>query len=380
MMAQRRKDKQKNKAKMKKRRMEDFTSQVQHMDPEYIQKELKFFELQDKKGELTFRQKHRWEQLKTGVEKFKSEIEENTNKRRKKKEDEAEERRLYEMRLHAKDSIYYDAQMNPLGAPPPGQPVLYKHPDGSIKPEPPGGGSDADFVNPFLPKKQNAESSDDSDDSDVDQDSQEDDAATGSQSAARGFAVGPSAPALPKSRPPGAPALPKGPRPGAAPLPKGPPPKPGGRPPGPPPKKSAPAPPPKFPGVKPRTSTQFQAPPGPPPKSSGSFLPPPSSKQSYVPSERAPAPPPVSKAPAATTQAPAKPTLFAPVSVRVKHKPQPQKVSSRHVSSVGQVTAFSTSASALKQDTVVSEKPFEKHAGSDIDEAFADFMDSINDE
>ena len=86
-MAQRRKDKQKNKAKMKKRRMEDFTSQVQHMDPEYIQKELKFFELQDKKGELTFRQKHRWEQLKTGVEKFKSEIEENTNKRRKKKED-----------------------------------------------------------------------------------------------------------------------------------------------------------------------------------------------------------------------------------------------------------------------------------------------------
>lgn len=378
MMALRRKEKQKNKAKMKQRRVEDFTAQVKQMDPEFIQKEIKFFELQDKKGELTFRQKHRWEQLKTGAEKFKSDIEENNAKRQKKKDDEAEERRFYEMRLHAKDSIYYDPQMNPLGAPPPGQPILYKHPDGSIKPDPPGGGDDNDFVNPFLPKKPGAESSDDSDDSDAEDDSEDGGTANASQSSAPGFNAAPSVPALPKSRPPGAPPLPKGLRPGAAPLPKGPPPRPGGRPPGPPPKKSAPVPPPKFPAAKPSTGYPFPAPPAPPPPKSVGH-PPPSSKQSYVPSEKAPAPPPVSKAPAApTTKAPAKPTLFAPVSVRVKHKPQPQKVSNRHVSSAGQVTAFSTSV--LKKDTIVSEKPFEKQGDNAMDEAFADFMDSMNDE
>ena len=42
-----------------------------------------------------------------------------------------------ELKIHRKSSIYYDPVKNPYGAPPAGQALMYRHPDGSIKKEPP---------------------------------------------------------------------------------------------------------------------------------------------------------------------------------------------------------------------------------------------------
>ena len=107
-----------------------------------------------------------------------------------------------------------------------------------------------------------------------------------------------------------------------------------------------------------------------------------SKQSSNVPKSSGEAPKPVVAAPSGpiTKEVAPKPMLLAPVSVRMKHKPKGKKVSSQHVSSVGQVTAFSTSITALKKDTVVSEKPFQKASDNGMDEKFAAFMDSIDKE
>eukprot|EP00398_MALV-I-01_sp_L67-1_P000574 gene574-464_t len=395
-MAQRRKDKQKEKAKLKKRRVDDFASQVKFMDPDQIKKELRHYENLDKKGELKFAQHHKWEQLKATADKFKDEIADNAAKRQKLRREEQEETRFREMRQYAKFSVYYDAKMNPLGAPPPGQPTLYKHPDGSISSDPPRDeeGDQQELVNPFLPKKKQQESSDDSDGSEIETESDDEAAAVTGKTVAPGYGLGPGVPPLPKSRPPGAPPLPKGHRPGAAPLPKGPPPRPPMQ-----PSKTSTAAPPVVPPKHGSTASgfssnyssapsdaitrpQFPLPPGPPPKKRPPPPPPSNKKHVHMPKPSGEAPQPVVVAPSGpVVKAPApKPMLLAPVSVRMKHKPQIKKVSSQHVSGVGQVTAFSTSVTALKKDTVVSEKPFQKSNDGAMDEMFAAFMDSIDKE
>merc|ERR1719265_2705050 len=86
-----------------------------------------------------------------------------------------------ELRIHHKSSIYYDPVDNPWGAPPNGQPIMYKHPDGSVKREPPEVavsdpicGIGETRVEDFSIKHKAADAeSDDDDDSDDDEDDDE---------------------------------------------------------------------------------------------------------------------------------------------------------------------------------------------------------------
>lgn len=186
---------------------------------------------------------------------MKEEITQSTNKRMAEKPSFLEVD-FDELKKFRKFSIYYDAEKNPWGAPPNGQQLLYKHPDGSTHPWPPemdvpepsrprgaGHGSDlpeapaADGIE-ILPGGSDSEGSD-SDDSEE----------------------GDELPPLPAGLPPGAPALP----PGAPPLPPGAPPLPPGAPPLPPGAPPAPGAPPLPPGPPPVSFGGPPLPPGPPP-------------------------------------------------------------------------------------------------------------------
>ncbi|CAL1139087.1 unnamed protein product [Cladocopium goreaui] len=59
-----------------------------------------------------------------------------------------------ELKIHRKASIYYDPVKNPYGAPPSGQVLMYRHPDGSVKREPPelpSGVSSAQLTQGLVP-------------------------------------------------------------------------------------------------------------------------------------------------------------------------------------------------------------------------------------
>lgn len=139
-----------------------------------------------------------------------------------------------ELKIHRKSSIFYHPVMNPYGAPPTGQTLMYKHPDGSIRREPPDVVvSDRPADGEDRRRVDGGDDSDDSDsdDSDADDDDDEEPLLPSELPAASSSSKAPS-PGLPPL-PPGAPPLPPLP-PGAPPLPLGAPPLPFGGPPLPP--------------------------------------------------------------------------------------------------------------------------------------------------
>lgn len=169
-----------------------------------------------------------------------------------------------ELRIHYKSSIYYDPKTNPWGAPPNGQPIMYRHPDGSVKKTPPEvpvgppkegiGWGPKEEAAAFLDKGSDDDSDDDdeddddddageegkADDDDEDEESSDEDELPGLPAelppGAKAPGPPPLPPGLPPGMPPGAPPLPPGapPLPGLPPMPPGLPPMPPGAPPLPP--------------------------------------------------------------------------------------------------------------------------------------------------
>lgn len=255
-----------------------------------------------------------------------------------------------ELKIHRKASVFYHPVMNPYGAPPTGQTVMYRHPDGSVKREPPPVGSDVPMGS--SAKGTAAADGGESDDSDSDDDAEggededsEDDGAD---------------PLLPESMP-GMPAPAPAPQAEAASLPP--------LPPGPPPVAGAPSmlstmplgPAPGMMGLPPLPLGAPPLPMGYPPVGTPPLplgMPP-------LPFGQPPLPPgPAPGAPAATSQA----EFFAQMSaagIQVPGPPpRPQQVSSAASSSSGPKAAVGRTAtssdaksSAVSKDNAVSDLP-----------------------
>eukprot|EP00434_Breviolum_minutum_P025513 symbB.v1.2.022543.t1/scaffold2009.1/size92556/2 len=142
-----------------------------------------------------------------------------------------------ELKIHRKASIYYDPVKNPYGAPPQGQVLMYRHPDGSVKREPPelpSGASAAQLTQGLVPghgdmvlphqRPMQEEDDGESGESEDEEDDEEDDEPMLPSELPDGTAL-PSEPSSPPPEP-GLPPLPPGPPPLAAlpPMPPGPPP------------------------------------------------------------------------------------------------------------------------------------------------------------
>merc|ERR1712136_315595 len=135
-----------------------------------------------------------------------------------------------ELKSYRKYSVFYDAERNPWGAPPPGHSISYRHPDGSVRREPPSVDPDVEPMDLVADGKKAA-----SDDSDSDEEEDEPPMLPSSlpdgSLPASSFRSG--MPPLPAGMPQGPTVLPPLPA-GMPPLPPGMPPLPAGMPPLPP--------------------------------------------------------------------------------------------------------------------------------------------------
>eukprot|EP00931_Biecheleriopsis_adriatica_P001360 TRINITY_DN10169_c0_g2_i1.p1 TRINITY_DN10169_c0_g2~~TRINITY_DN10169_c0_g2_i1.p1 ORF type:complete len:523 (+),score=159.06 TRINITY_DN10169_c0_g2_i1:81-1649(+) len=290
--AERRKLKQKQREKRVKKRKENYETKMLHKDPDAVEQEIQELKEAESAGKLTKWKKDKMTREIAVYGRLKDKVNANFDKKMEKLKGDSLHVNFDELKIHRKSSIYYDPVKNPYGAPPSGQVLMYRHPDGSIKKEPPpltGGASGAngltvglvpghgDMVLPgqkaqsapapgdlpeddessgddedsdkeydaFAPMSEDEEDDDeDDDDDDDDEDPMLPDELPDGTRLAPGPPPGPppsSAPLPPGPPPepaPGLPPLPPGPPPGAGlpPLPPGPPPGAGGiGPPGPPP-------------------------------------------------------------------------------------------------------------------------------------------------
>mmetsp|Transcript_74 Transcript_74/g.153 ORF Transcript_74/g.153 Transcript_74/m.153 type:complete len:481 (-) Transcript_74:126-1568(-) len=243
--------------KVKKERHQRFENKMLGSTPEEIEAEIRAikFDHARKKAahiEISKIAQDRLTQLEANYKRLKENIQERAAKRAADKKP-SQHVDFEELKIHRKSSIYYDPIKNPYGAPPSGQIVMYRHPDGSVKREPPPLAEDArpvapgfkedDFPNP------DSDVSGDSGDDDMEDSEEEDDdvpmlptSLPGMDSGAASSSSGmpplpPGAPPLPAGMPPlpaGMPPLPAGMPPlpaGMPPLPAGAPPLPAGMPP-----------------------------------------------------------------------------------------------------------------------------------------------------
>lgn len=232
----RRKAKKKKLEKMKGSRHKHFEEKMLQRSPEDILLEIRQLKADhDRKTrariEITKAQLDRLKQLEVGYERMKEQVEEEHNKRK------AEPKSsLYvdfdELKIHRKSSVFYHPVNNPYGAPPTGQTLMYNHPDGSVKREPPPlPAKSAPKADGDAAMGRGADDSDDSGSSGSEDESEDDgadpmlpDSLPGVTIAASSSEpIGATMPPLP----PGAPPLPAG----QPPLPGGPPPLPLGQPP-----------------------------------------------------------------------------------------------------------------------------------------------------
>lgn len=217
---------QKFEAKMLERSPEDILLEIQQLKYDHKRK-------QAAKIDIHKHSLDRLKQLEVGYERLKDKVEENHTKRQQEQKS-SMHIDFEELKVHRKASIYYHPVNNPYGAPPSGQTLMYRHPDGSVKREPPP--LDAQAVADAKMSKGDG-SSDESGSSGSDEESDEEDAVPtlpdflpGCMTSEPSSSIGPGLPPMP----PGAPPLPAGQPPlpsGAPPLPLGQPPLPMGQPP-----------------------------------------------------------------------------------------------------------------------------------------------------
>lgn len=248
----RRKDKKRRLEQVKKDRLKNYEGKILGRSPDEIQSEIMDLERDQKRKEalkidVSKMQKDKLTRLKTVYKRMEAEIEDK-HKARQQRPKSSMEVDFEELKLHRKSSIYYHPVMNPYGAPPSGQTLKYKHPDGSIKTEPPAvvfngaydnvdkedkekdkKGKDADLTSDSGSGGEDAQVEEVEEDDDEDDD--EDDVPMLPDSMP-GMEPSSSSTALPYGLPPlppGMPPLPPGrpPAPGLPPLPPGAPPRPG---------------------------------------------------------------------------------------------------------------------------------------------------------
>ncbi|CAK8992104.1 unnamed protein product [Durusdinium trenchii] len=220
--------------------------------PELIEAEINDFQEMDKKGKLTKWKKDKMTREIAFYGRLKNQVEQNNSKRM---EDQAGDQFFVdfdELKIHRKAPG--GPVKNPYGAPPQGQVLMYRHPDGSVKREPPplpSGVSASqltqglvpghgDMVLPHQRPMEDDEDGGESGESEDEEDDEEDDEPMlpsqlpdGTVLPASSEPSAPSAPLPPGPPPgPGLPPLPPGPPPLAAlpPMPPGPPPGCGGLP------------------------------------------------------------------------------------------------------------------------------------------------------
>jgi len=237
--AERKKFKQRARENRAKNRKKNYETKMLQKAPEMIEAEINDYQEMERKGKLTKWKKDKMDREVAFYGRLKSQVEQNNHKRM---EDQAGDSLFVdfeELKIHRKASIYYDPVKNPYGAPPQGQVLMYRHPDGSVKREPPELPSGAaaltglvpghgDMVLPHQRPMQEEQDDGESGESEDEEDDEEDDE-----------------PMLPSELPDGT-ALPSEPSSSSAPLPPGPPPEPGlpPLPPGPPPLAALPPMPP----------------------------------------------------------------------------------------------------------------------------------------
>lgn len=246
--AERKKFKQRARENRAKNRKKNYETKMLQKAPELIEAEINDFQEMDKKGKLTKWKKDKMTREIAFYGRLKNQVESNNSKRM---EDQAGDQFFVdfeELKIHRKASIYYDPVKNPYGAPPSGQVLMYRHPDGSVKREPPelpSGVSSAqltqglvpghgDMVLPHQRPMQEEEDDGESEESEDDDDDEEDDEPMLPSELPDGTplpassAPGPPEPPGPPGppEPPGLPPLPPGPPPltSLPPMPPGPPP------------------------------------------------------------------------------------------------------------------------------------------------------------
>eukprot|EP00435_Cladocopium_sp_Y103_P015847 s1154_g3.t3 len=242
--AERKKFKQRARENRAKNRKKNYETKMLQKAPELIEAEINDFQEMDKKGKLTKWKKDKMTREIAFYGRLKNQVEQNNSKRM---EDQAGDQFFVdfeELKIHRKASIYYDPVKNPYGAPPSGQVLMYRHPDGSVKREPPelpSGVSSAqltqglvpghgDMVLPHQRPMQEEEEDDGESEESEDDDDEEDDEPMLPSELPDGtlLPASSSAPPLPPGRPepPGLPPLPPGPPPltSLPPMPPGPPP------------------------------------------------------------------------------------------------------------------------------------------------------------
>lgn len=232
--AERKKFKQRARENRAKNRKKNYETKMLQKAPELIEAEINDFQEMDKKGKLTKWKKDKMTREIAFYGRLKNQVESNNSKRM---EDQAGDQFFVdfeELKIHRKASIYYDPVKNPYGAPPSGQVLMYRHPDGSVKREPPelpSGVSSAqltqglvpghgDMVLPHQRPMQEEEDDGESEESEDDDDEEDDEPMLPSELPDGTPLPASSAPGPPEPGPPGLPPEP----PGLPPLPPGPPP------------------------------------------------------------------------------------------------------------------------------------------------------------
>lgn len=166
--AYRKKFKKQKQAKIKAERFENFEKRLLQRSPEEIEHEIMATKEQELRKQKARIDVSKWQhdkltRLEVGYKRLKEQVDERDDKRKNRQRTSLEVD-FEELKIHRKSSIFYHPVDNPYGAPPTGQTLKYKHPDGSIKREPPavpGSGQQAKKV-----KRTRGPDEDDSDASD----------------------------------------------------------------------------------------------------------------------------------------------------------------------------------------------------------------------
>eukprot|EP00392_Amoebophrya_sp_AT5.2_P001465 g1467.t1 len=152
--AWRKKNKVKERTKVKELRKEQFESKLKAGDFNDAETELaRLRELKDK-GKLGFDGEHRLQRQEKYVSLYAPELKQKQRDAQERTEEEKRADLLDRKQRVARFSVYYHAEDNPLGIPPPGEPPKYRHPDGSVRPNPP---YDDEEAEENLMKKRRAE-------------------------------------------------------------------------------------------------------------------------------------------------------------------------------------------------------------------------------
>eukprot|EP00444_Apocalathium_aciculiferum_P007546 CAMPEP_0183412524 /NCGR_PEP_ID=MMETSP0370-20130417/21078_1 /TAXON_ID=268820 /ORGANISM="Peridinium aciculiferum, Strain PAER-2" /LENGTH=225 /DNA_ID=CAMNT_0025595635 /DNA_START=32 /DNA_END=706 /DNA_ORIENTATION=+ len=139
--AVRRQAKKRKLEKTKQERADNFERKMLGTSPEEVEHEIRALKFDHErkraaKIEVTKHAQDRLTRLEANYKRLKETIQEKHEKRQAEPKSSLHVN-FEELKIHRKSSIFYHPINNPYGAPPNGQTLMYRHPDGSVKREPP---------------------------------------------------------------------------------------------------------------------------------------------------------------------------------------------------------------------------------------------------